>query len=131
MRVKDLGSRPAPVSLRQLLARVMRGRGPLERVERRELPYWQERGWQREGDAYKGVYQSPYAAFQGWIDQERSGHLSFYLYNPSAEIRRNCHWPCFQHRGNDWYLVHMYRQPKDVGSGIITIERLITESYEE
>ena len=38
--------------------------------------------------------------------------------------------PVSQHRGNDWYLVHMGSQPKDVSSGIITIERLISEAYE-
>ena len=46
------------------------------------------------------------------------------------EIRSHSHWTCFQHRGNDWYLVHMAKQPQDVSSGILTIERLITESYE-
>ena len=84
-----------------------------------------------QGNVYTGTYQTPYAAFQGWIEQERSGHIHFFLYNPSDEIRRHSHWTCFQHRGNDWYLVHMGRQPKDVSSGIITIERLITEAYEQ
>jgi len=32
-------------------------------------------------------------------------------------------------RGDGWYLVHMGRQPKDLSSGIITIERLISEAY--
>jgi hypothetical protein len=50
---------------------------------------------------------------------------------PSDEIRRHSHWVCFQHRGNDWYVVHMARMPKDVSSGILTIERLITEAYEQ
>jgi len=60
---------------------------------------------------------------QGWIEQERSGRANFYLYNPSDEIRRHSHWTCFQHRGSDWYLVHMGKEPKDVSSGIITIEK--------
>jgi hypothetical protein len=29
------------------------------------------------------------------------------------------------------YLVHMGRQPGDLSSGIMTIERLITEAYEQ
>ena len=131
MRVRDLGTRPAPASLRNLFSRVMRGQGPPIPVQRRQVPYWQERGWTLEGNAYSGNYQTPYVAFQGWIEQERSGHLNFYLYNPSDEIRRHGHWTCFQHRGNDWYLVHMGRQPKDVSSGIMTIERLIKEAHEQ
>jgi hypothetical protein len=94
------------------------------------MPYWQERGWTLDGNAFSGNYQTPYAAFQGWIEQETSGHLNFYLHNPSNQIREHSHWTCFQHRGNDWYLVHMARQPADIGSGIMTIERLIKEAYE-
>jgi hypothetical protein len=131
VRVKDLGNRPAPDSIRELISRVVRGHGPAISVQRRQIPYWQERGWKREGDSYSGNYQTPYAVFQGWIEIERSGHLNFYLYHPSDEIRRHSHWTCFQHRGNDWYLVHMGKQPKDASSGIITIERLIKEAFEQ
>jgi hypothetical protein len=128
--IKDLGTRPAPASLRDLFARVLRGQGPAIPVERRQIPYWQERGWRRNGNIYEGSFQTPYAAFQGWIEQEQSGHLNSYLFNPSPQIRQHSHWTCFQHRGNDWYLIHMARQPRDVGSGILTIERLVTEAYE-
>jgi hypothetical protein len=131
VRVRDLGTRPASASLRELFSRAVRGQRPAIRVERRQIPYWQERGWILQGNTYSGSYQTPYAAFQGSIEQERSGHIDFYLYNPPNEIRSHRHWTCFQHRGNDLYLVHMGRQPKDVSSGIITIERLITEAYEQ
>jgi hypothetical protein len=130
MRVKDLGTRPAPSSIRDLLSRVVRGHAPTIPVQRRQIPYWQERGWTHNGNQYTGSYQTPYGAFQGWIEEQRSGRADFYVYNPSNEIRSHSHWTCFQHRGNDWYLVHMAREPKDVSSGIITIERLITEAYE-
>ena len=99
-------------------------------VQRQQIPYWQERGWTRKGNAYSGTYQTPYAAFYGHIEEHRGGHMAFQLYNPAEEIRNHSHWSCFQQRGNDWYLVHMSRQPKDVGSGIMTIERLITDAYE-
>ena len=129
MRVKELGSRPAPASIREILSRVVRGHGPLISVERRELPYWRERGWIYDGQNYTGAYQTPYAAFRGWIEERRFGS-SFLLFNPSDQIRRHGHWVCFTPRGNDWYSIHMARRPKDVSSGILTIERLITEAYE-
>lgn len=131
MRVKDLGTRTAPASIRDLFSRMVRGQTPSIPVQRRQIPYWQEHGWTLAGNAYTGSYQTPYGSFQGWIEQERSGHISFFLYYPSNEIRRHSHWTCFQHRGSDWYLIHMGRQPKDVSSGIITIERLITEAYQQ
>ena len=125
-----MGTRPAPASIRDLFSRVVRGRGPSIPVERRQIPYWQEHGWTRQRDAYSGSYQTPYSAFWGQIIEHRGGYIDFLIYNPSQEIRQHSHWTCFQHRGNDWYLVHMAKQPKDVSSGIITIERLITEAYE-
>ena len=108
-----------------------RGRGPATPVQRRQIPYWQQQGWTREGNRYNGAYQTPYGAFVGWIEQERSGHISFFLFRPSDVIRRHSHFTCFQHRGEDWYLIHMAREPRDVSSGIMTIERLITEAYEQ
>ena len=131
MRVKDLGTRTAPASIRELFARVMRGHGPAIPVQRRQIPYWQERGWTRQENTYNGNYQTPYAAFWGQISEHRGGHIDFMLYMPSNEIRSCSHWPCFQHRGNDWYLIHMAKQPNDVSSGIMTIERLIKEAYEQ
>jgi hypothetical protein len=130
MRVKELGARPAPNSIRDIFSRVVRGHAPLISVLRREIPYWRERGWTRDGNNYTGSYQTPYAAFQGWIEERWCGS-NFFLYNPSPEIRRHSHWVCFAPRGSEWYLVHMARRPKDVSSGIITIERLITEAYQQ
>ena len=130
MRVKETSSRPAPRSVRDFLSRAVRGIGAAVPVQRRELPYWQERGWQRNGNTYTGSYQTRYSAFYGEIQQHSGNDIDFYLYQPSDEIRRCGHWACFQHRGSDWYLVHMGRRPKDVSSGIIAIERLITEAYE-
>ena len=130
MRIRELGSRPAPASLREMFSRVVRGQAPTIPVERRRIPYWQERGWTQQGNTYSGNYQTPHGAFQGWIEQDRSGRINFYLHNPSEAIRSHSHWTCFQHRNNDWFLIHMGREPKDVSSGIMTIERLIKEAYE-
>lgn len=131
MRIKDLGSRPAPASVREMFSRMGRGHALAIVVQRRQIPYWQERGWTRQGNTYNGNYQTGYAAFYGQIVEHRGGQIDFLLYNPSNEIRNHSHWTCFQYRGNDWYLVHMGRQPRDVSSGLMTIERLITEAYEE
>ena len=131
MRVREMGTRPAPASIHDLFSRVVRGRGPTIPVQRRQIPYWQEHGWTRQRDMYSGSYQTPYSAFWGQIIEHRGGHIDFLLYNPSQQIREHSHWTCFQHRGNDWYLVHMAKQPRDVSSGVLTIERLITEAYEQ
>jgi hypothetical protein len=130
VRVKETGNRPASASVRDLLSRVVRGRSPSAVVQRRQIPYWQERGWTRSGNTYRGNYQTGRAAFVGHVVEHRGGHVDFYLYAPSKEIRQHSHFICFVDRGDGWYAVHMGRQPKDVSSGIITIERLISEAYE-
>src|SRR5579871_4623176 len=115
--IKDLGSRPAPAVLRELFSRLRRGPTPTVQAERRQVPYWQERGWVREGEnSYSGNYQTPYGAFQGWIEQDHSGHLTFFLHNPSDSIRSCGHWACFQPHSDGWFLVHMGRQPRDASS---------------
>jgi hypothetical protein len=130
VRIRDLGTRPAPASIREMFSLMVRGHGPATVVERRQIPYWQERGWARAGRTFTGNYQTAYGAFYGQITEHPGGHIDFWLYMPPDEIRRHSHWVCFQDRGDGWYIVHMARMPKDVGSGIITIERLITEAYE-
>jgi hypothetical protein len=130
MRVKIVTSRPVSATVRDFLSRAARGFGAAVPVRRREMPYWQERGWSRTGNTYTGSYQTRYGAFQGEIIQHSPNDIEFFLHQPSDEIRRGGHWACFQHRGNNWYLVHMGRRPKDVSSGMLAIERLITEAYE-
>jgi len=130
MRVKELGTRPAPATFREIFSRSVQGHGPAITVYRRQIPYWQERGWIYRANEYTGSYQTPYVAFQGRIEEGWSGHANFFLYRPSRQIQKFSHWSCFAPRGNDWYMVHMARRPRDVSSGIITIERLIAEAYE-
>jgi hypothetical protein len=105
-------------------------RPTVTRVRRRELPYWQERGWRRAADTYTGAYQTPYGSFLGSIEDRGFNHLRFYITDPPPELKRSSHWACFQPRGRKGYLVHMARRPRDVSSGIMTIERLITDAFQ-
>src|ERR1039458_3421107 len=73
VRVKDLGTRPAPASIREMLSRLVRGHGPATVVQRRQIPYWQERGWTHQNNTYTGSYQTPYGAFSGQITEHRMG----------------------------------------------------------
>jgi hypothetical protein len=113
------------------VSRLVRGQGPAIPVQRQQIPYWEERGWTRKGNTYTGSYRTRYGSFYGQIMQHGGNDIDFLLYQPSAEIQQHSHWVCFQHRGSDWYFVHMGRRPADVSSGILTIERLITESFEQ
>ena len=132
MRVTVLVTRTAPATIRELVSRVVRKPAePSEIIRRQQIPYWEERGWTRQGNVYIGTYQTPYGAFCGEVHVRGSRMFEFFLYEPSKEIRSHSHWVCFQIRANGWYLVHMGKAPHDVSSGILRIERLITESYEQ
>jgi len=128
VRVKILGIRHIPE--RGSLWTLLRGRAPVS-VQRREIPYWQERGWSRRGDVYSGNYQTRFGAFQGVVEAHGSRHFSFFIKNAPPELRGHHHWTCFQQRGEGQYLVHMGRMPRDVSSGIMAIERLIQDAFEE
>ena len=130
MRVKDNGSRPAPAFVSALIARLMRGHGPSVTVERRVIPYWQERGWTRAKNRYTGSYRTPRGSFFGYADEASRGYFRFYVFQPPREMEHHSHWACFQERGSGWYEVHMARQPGDVGSGIMRIERILNEALE-
>ena len=127
MRVTELGTR----LLHRAFGAALRPHAQTEVVRRREIPYWQERGWVRSGNVYLGNYQTRYGAFAGLIEDRYGDNLNFYMFDPPQEVRAGSHWACFQPRGRKGFLVHMARRPADVGSGIMTIERLITESFRQ
>jgi len=129
MRVKELGSRPVPSTIRDLVSRMVRGRGAAEVVVRRQIPYWQEQDWVQQGNVYSGSYHTPYGAFTGWIEHRGGNIINFFIYDPPNVLQQSSHWACFQDQGQGWYLVHMGRRPADVSSGIMSIERLITEAF--
>ena len=82
MRVRDLGTRPAPASIREIFSRLVRGHGPAITVQRRQIPYWQERGWTHAGQhATTAATKRRTGHFWGQITEHRGGHIDFWLYH--------------------------------------------------
>lgn len=131
MNIRILGSRQAPESVRDLWSRMVRGRAPALRVTRQQIPYWQERGWKQQGNHYTGNYQTRYGAFQGSAEQRGASYFRFYISHPPDQLARHSHWTCFISRGGNTYEVHLSRQPADVSSGILAIERILIEAFEQ
>ncbi|MEN6532643.1 MAG: hypothetical protein ABFD89_03215 [Bryobacteraceae bacterium] len=127
MKVRVLGSRPAPAHLREFTLRTVPQRRPCERVQRRQIPYWQESGWTWTGKGYSGRYQTPRGSFPGFVE-ERLGRLEFYIHEPPQALKSDSHWVCFQERDKGWYRVHMGKRPADVSTGIMTLERLVSQA---
>ena len=131
MKIRILSTKEAPSFLRRVMGQVLRGPAPKISVKRGVVPYWQERGWRQDGRTYRGTYKTAYGSFIGRIEQVRPGQFRLYIFDPPAELRNHGHWTCFQSQGDSRsYRIHMSRMPADVGSGILAIERLLTEAFE-
>lgn len=129
MRITIRGTRPVPPALRGRATSLRHAHQPPQRVPRREIPYWIERDWVRQGNVYHGAYQTAHGSTRGMIEDRGYGDLRFYMFDPPSAVRHSNHWACFTPRGKKGFHVHMGRRPADVSSGILTIERLLTESF--
>ena len=132
MNVKELTSRSITGAIREVLSRAApRPHTPSETVKRRKLPYWQERGWVRDGVHYRGTYQTDYGCFIGHIQQKSSKEYDVYIFEPPMqELAKHPHFTCFQARNQGWWHVHLSRQPADASSAIMAVEKTLTEAFE-
>lgn len=115
---------------RRFIGQVLRGPAPKITIRRSEVPYWQERGWRQQGNTYRGTYKTPYGSFIGAIQQVRPGNFRLHIFDPPPELKTHGHWTCFQDLGNGNYRIHMSQMPRDLSSGILTVERLLSEAFE-
>jgi len=99
-------------------------------IKRAQVPYWQERSWQKNSGTYRGYYRTRYGSFEGEIKHRYDNTFDFYIFNPPKELEKHNHWVCFRHQGKNKYLLHFATKPKDVSSGIMAMEKLIKEAFE-
>lgn len=93
------------------------------------IPYWQENGWVKTKKGYKGNYKTNYGKWRGFIQDNYKSNYSFYILDPPAEVKRSAHGPCFFYLGDGIHFVHFSKKPRDASSGIMTIEKVICESF--
>jgi len=91
-------------------------------------PYWQELGWQPDGNRLNGFYRTPGGSFEGYVLDWRSRSPRFYIIRPPRELKKHPHWACFRPRGNGLYWVHFARTPPGPDPGIIEIEKVLGEA---
>ena len=109
--------------------------GPPSRPARRlgsyrDVNYWVEQGWKLMGNKLGGYYRTLYKAFPGHIDLFDSGKHRYFIQNPPPQLQQHRHWPCFVHKGAGLYWVHFHIEPRNVDTGIVTIEKILGESLE-
>ena len=97
----------------------------------KENPYWKEKYWKKVGSAYRGFYKPDEGAWRGNIEENFPGNYSFYIFQPPDALKKGDHWACFTNKGMGKYSIHFSKNPKDISSGIMTVERLISESFKK
>lgn len=92
--------------------------------------YWEDQGWKYSGYELNGYYRTYYGAFRGRIQLSNSGLHRYYIFSPPPQLKKHPHWACFVYKGDDMYWVHFSTEPKNVDTGIVTIETIIREALE-
>ena len=95
----------------------------------RENPYWYANGWIQTEGLYRGYYRVDFGQWYGQIHENYEGNYSFYIFRPPKALKKSDHWQCFSKKGKDKYSIHFDKKPKDLSSGILTVEQLISESF--
>ena len=104
-------------------------------VRSKALPLWQELGWVRRGNEYKGFYRTNYGSYRGRIIRKLDGIFGFFieLNDRTCEVLRShpqggCFVPCGGVTSN-WYIVRQNRFARNVDGGIMEIHRIIEEAF--
>ena len=97
-------------------------------VTREPSFYWEDKGWQRQGDTYLGHFGTNSRRCPGIIIWDKQGLRDCYISNPPHELWKHPHAPCFCYVGDGKYSVHFSSRPQTVDAAIITVERILKEA---
>lgn len=95
--------------------------------------YWEDSGWKRSDNSLLGYYRACGDGYKGLVELVDSDYepYEFYIYEPPGALIHGRHSACFHRRGASHlnkYWIHFSNRPQDVDSGIIQIERDLTEA---
>jgi hypothetical protein len=101
-------------------------------VQRGQVPYWGERGWQKWGNQYIGKYQVRELKLNGRATTCPSGDVEMFIEN-SVSLKNimvaDEKWSCFVLRPNGWLAVHTNNCISDVSAGLLEVEAILAEVY--
>ncbi len=98
-------------------------------VERKEIPYWQERGWKPSDDLFEGYFRTRYGSWRGKAEVSPAGNVKMYICEPPKQLKEHDHWVCFNKRPKGWYFIHTVGRLKDVSAGIMQVEQILNEAF--
>jgi hypothetical protein len=98
---------------------------------------WDERGWTRRTNQGQDIYEGSYQVMERRSGRQRSfdgriavnqGHITAYISDPPAEIKKHRHGPCFQLHRVPWFQLHWNRPAQNPDDAILYMERVLDES---
>ena len=93
--------------------------------------YWQKSGWLKRGNHYEGFYKTGFGKWRGSIRENYKGNYSFYISDPPDEVLDGEHGACFFFLNGTLYFIHFEHEPNDISSGIMAVEKVISNSFKE
>ena len=96
-----------------------------------ETPYLEKTGWRETGTTpreWHGYYRTRFGSYKGRITA--STPPQYYIHKPPRGLKeRHSHAACFHALTDGWYNAHFSVVPKDLASGVIKLERILSEAY--
>ena len=99
-------------------------------VNREPSSYWRERGWQKEGGTYRGIFQTRFGKWPGYATISPSGRVEIFIQRPPPALKQHPHWACFRQLKGGWFFVHPISEIPDLSAAILSIEKTINQAYE-
>lgn len=101
-------------------------------VKPQATPTWQEQGWHRHPlGSYTGRYVTPHGSWEGRIETGPTGVSRVLINNPPYVIQWHPKYPCFVHKGGDWFELHWEtRTPRTVDAAMVNMERILSEAFQ-
>jgi hypothetical protein len=96
----------------------------------KETEYWQDRGWVKRGDEYRGYFMTDFGRWRGRLEKYRNEFEAF-ICKPPDFLMKSSHKQCFLYENDGWYDIHFPEVPSDPDSAILAVERVIHEAFKE
>jgi hypothetical protein len=104
---------------------------PIE-VKRSSTPYIEQTGWRLSTSTtpceWHGYFRTRFGSWKGKIKTTTPPQYSIYK-PPLGLTTKHSHKRCFNLASDGWCSVHFQVLPKDLDSGVIKLERILSEAY--
>jgi len=118
---------PARIKQRYQSSSYMRAGVPL-RLPTKEAPIWQQKGWAKRGNEYRGSFTAQAQSWTGIITVPFSGMYKAYIQNPPTyKLADTMYQHCFS--GSSDYpgydSIHFHYTPRTLEHAIATVENVL------